>query len=227
MIAQQPAARLLAAAAGLDHRRHEVVIRRRLVRKASARGIDRDIAGLAALVEMRKRQGRAVGLRHQRHRYPRGGICHILRHRPAGALTELDAVAAIAWRRRGTMGMACAHVAIVAFFQLRTGRKAAASQHHAPRCGDLRAPAVMLDDGACHPAVASGELDDTAIQLQIDAALLGREGKCRDQAIAVGEARATLVAETIVGVTCRHTGDVHRRTHRPSHLEYMRQVVAA
>ena len=135
---------------------------------------------------------------------------HVLCHRAAGRLAQPDAVAAIARRRRRAMGVAVTDMAVVPALQLVVRGKAAAGQHDAAPGSDLLSFALALHDRAGNCTIALQEFHDRAVEPQPDAALFGREGEGRDQTVAVGQSRTTIVVQPVDHVACRHAGDMER-----------------
>ena len=104
VIADRPGFRGSAGRRCGEQRLHDVVIGIRLVGEAAAVLLRTMISpGLARSTRCGKRPMGAVAVRHQRYRRPGAGIGEVLAHLTAGSLTEANAVAGIARRRRGPM----------------------------------------------------------------------------------------------------------------------------
>ncbi len=83
-----------------------------LVDEAPPAPVDADVAGLAAIEEMRERHDGAIPLRHQRHGRPGCRLVHVAMEGAAGRLREPYAIAGIAGRRQELVVLAGGQVTI-------------------------------------------------------------------------------------------------------------------
>ena len=124
------------------------------------------------------------------------------------------------------------HVALALLLALLIPPFAARLDREFARIGRLRSVPRMLgvllwDIVQANVTVALHQLDDRALEPELDAAFLGRKRQRRDQGVAVGESRAARVTHPVARIARRHPCDVQRRTQGAGHSEDMGQVAAA
>ena len=189
-VTDDPTAHLSFVSAGVDHGRHEVVVRKRLADEAPSAPVHRDVASLAAVVVVRERHIGAIRLRHQRHRRPGRWVMLCVLDRNAGLTGQVQCVARVARGSSGAVVLARRDMSVVARAQFRAGRKAAASKHDAGTRSNFAKPFGRLHQRARDTSVLNQKLLHRRVQPQIDAALKSTERKHGHQCIAIGQSRA-------------------------------------
>jgi hypothetical protein len=140
------------------------VIRVRFVREPPSAAVDRDVARLAAVDEVRVGDHAAVALRHERHRRPCGGLRVLGGECRADPARRPDTVAGVARRRERRVILAGGDVTVVLHAHCLVAREAAAREHHAAARSDLDFNTVAPDDRARHAAVGPHQLHERRIE---------------------------------------------------------------
>lgn len=116
--------------AGLNHGRHEIVVRHGLVYEPPTALVDRDIPRLAAVDEVRKGDRRPIRLRNQRDRHPGRGLCLPFDDGDVQGPAKPDAVTGVVGRCHSPVVLARRHMVIKPGPEFVICRKAAAGQNN-------------------------------------------------------------------------------------------------